>query len=203
MLPCAKADTGLDGIRIFDGIQDIAHICSCNIGSGHFEGNSFSKVNQSWNNQTGKAGECSCTKEKYHGSTGNLTGGFNTSDAADSHNNGTEYKWKDHHIQGIHVDAAEKTGNCQNRCKTVRKKQSGQDTEKQADKDRTGNMLLIPGIKFFSFFLLLKKVVCLAEILLNIQNITKIIACTRIWCQEILQYYNIEGISLEKFYFIS
>ncbi|WP_347039974.1 hypothetical protein, partial [Blautia obeum] len=30
-------------------------------------------------------------------------------------------------------------------------------------------------------------------------NITKIIACTRIWCQEILQYYNIEGISLEKF----
>ena len=153
-------------------------------------------MNQSWNNQTGKAGECSCTKEKYHGSTGNLTGGFNTSDAADSHNNGTEYKWKDHHIQGIHVDAAEKTGNCQNRCKTVRKKQSGQDTEKQADKDRTGNMLLIPGIKFF---LLLKKVVCLAEILLNIQNITKIIACTRIWCQEILQYYNIEGISLEKF----
>ena len=147
----------MDGIRFFDGIQDIAHICSCNIGSGHFEGNSFSKVNQSWNNQTGKAGECSCTKEKYHGSTGNLTGGFNTSDAADPHDNGTEYKWKDHHIQGIHVDAAEKTGNCQNRCKTVCKKQSGQDTEKQADKDRTGNMLLIPGIKFFHFFSSSKK----------------------------------------------
>ena len=108
-------------------------------------------MDQTRDDQTGKAGECSCTKEKYHGSTGNLTGGFNTSDAADPHDNGTEYKWKDHHIQGIHVDAAEKTGNCQNRCKTVRKKQSGQDTEKQADKDRTGNMLLIPGIKFFHF----------------------------------------------------
>ena len=78
-----------------------------------------------------------------------ITGGFNTSNAADPHDNGTEYKWKDHHIQGIHVDAAEKTGNCQNRCKTVRKKQSGQDTEKQADKDRTGNMLPVPGIKRF------------------------------------------------------
>ena len=76
-------------------------------------------MNQSWNNQTGKAGECSCTKEKYHGSTGNLTGGFNTSDAADSHNNGTEYKWKDHHVQGIHVNATKKTGYGQNRGKAV------------------------------------------------------------------------------------
>ena len=65
--------------------------------------------------------------------------------------------------------------------------------------DRFAPVLTVTRHKIFSFFLLLKKVVCLAEILLNIQNITKIIACTRIWCQEILQYYNIEGISLEKF----
>ena len=109
-------------------------------------------MDQTRDDQTGKAGECSCAKEKRHGCTGNLAGGFDASNAADSHDNGTEYKWKDHHIQGVHVDAAEKTGNCQNRCKTVCKKQSGQDTEKQADKNRTGDMLLIPGLNFFHFF---------------------------------------------------
>ena len=114
-------------------------------------------MNQSWNNQTCKTCKCSCAKEKYHGSSGDFTGGFDISDAADSHDNRTEYKWKDHHVQGIHVNATKKTGDCQYRCKAVCEKQSCQDTEKQADKDRTGNMLLIPGIKFFHFFSSSKK----------------------------------------------
>ena len=114
-------------------------------------------MDQTRDDQSGKAGKCSCAKEKCHGSAGNLTGSLNASDTADSHDNRTEYKWKDHHVQGIHINAAKKTGDCQNRCKTVCEKQSGQDTEKQADKDCTGNMLLIPGIKFFHFFSSSKK----------------------------------------------
>ena len=44
-----------------------------------------------------------------------------------------------------------KTGYGQNRSEAVGQKQSGQNTEKQTDKDRTGDMLLIPCVKFFHF----------------------------------------------------
>ena len=108
-------------------------------------------MNQSRNDQSGKTCKSCCAKEKHHSGAGDLTGRTDISDAADTHNNRTEYKWKDHHVQGIHVNASKKTGYGQNRSKAVGQKQSGQNTEKQADKDRTGDMLLIPCVKFFHF----------------------------------------------------
>ena len=76
-------------------------------------------MNQSRNDQSGKTCKCCCAKEKYHSGTGDLSGCADISDAADSHNNGTKYKWKNHHVQGIHVNATKKTGYGQNRGKAV------------------------------------------------------------------------------------
>ena len=140
-------------------------------------------MDQSRDNQAGKTGKSSCAKEKHHGSTCDLTGGFDTANTAYSHYNGTEYEWKDHHVQRIHINAAEKTGNCQNRCETVCQKQAGQDTKNQTGKDRTGDMLLVPCIKFFHFITSSKWYV-LTKNTENVRNIEKIIACVCIWCQE-------------------
>ncbi len=76
-------------------------------------------------------------KGKYHGSTGNLTVVLILPMLQIPYKREQNTSGKDHHIQGIHVDAAEKTVNCQNGAKTVRKKtvRSGY-REKQADKDR-------------------------------------------------------------------
>ena len=97
--------------------------------------------------QTGKSGG---TQEKDHGITGNLSGGTGITDTGDTHDDGTEDQREDHHIQRIHIDASQETGDGQYRFKPSSKKKSGQNTENQTDEDCTCDMFLIPRIKTFS-----------------------------------------------------
>ena len=56
---------------------------------------------------------------------------------------------KDHHVQGIHVNASDQTGDSKYRFEPACQKKSGKDTKDQADKDCCGNMLFIPRIEIF------------------------------------------------------
>ena len=98
------------------------------------------------------------TQEKDHGITGDLSGGTGITDTGDTHDDGTEDQREDHHIQCIHIDASQKTGDGQYRFKSSSQKKSGQNTENQADKDCTCDMFLIPCIKLFHRFPPLKKI---------------------------------------------
>ena len=46
-------------------------------------------------------------------------------DAGDTHDNGTEDQWKDHHVQGIHVNASDKACDGKNWFETVCQKTAG------------------------------------------------------------------------------
>lgn len=138
----------------FYGIQDAGHLGSLDIGSCHLEVNSFSKTDQTWDDQSCQTGKSGGTQEKDHGITGNLSGGTGITDTGDTHDDGTEDQREDHHIQCIHIDASQKTGDGQYRFKSSSQKKSGQNTENQADKDCTCDMFLIPRIKLFIDFLL-------------------------------------------------
>ena len=56
---------------------------------------------------------------------------------------------KDHHVQGVHVDTSDQTGHSEDRFKPSGQEKSCEDTQDQSCKDRTGNMLPVPGIKRF------------------------------------------------------
>ena len=86
---------------------------------------SLSEADQSWNDNA----DCTCNRggaqEENHRVAGDLTCRFCISDAADAHDNWAEYHRENHHIQGVHVDAADDAGYGQNRRKAVRQKKSG------------------------------------------------------------------------------
>ncbi len=76
-------------------------------------------------------------------------GSTRVSDGTDSNDNGTEDHGKDHHVQGVHVDTSDQTGHSEDRFKPSGQEKSCEDTHDQSCKDRTGNMLPVPGIKRF------------------------------------------------------
>ena len=88
-------------------------------------------------------------RKKNHGAGCDLAGCAGITDARDTHDNGTEDQWKDHHVQGIHVNASDKACDGKYRFETVCQKQSGNDTKDQTGKDCCGNMFFIPRIEFF------------------------------------------------------
>ena len=109
-------------------------------------------MDQSRNDQSCQAGKCSCAQEEDHGSGCDFTGSTGISDTGDTHDNGTEDQWKDHHVQGIHVNASYETCDGKNRFEAVCQKQTGNDTQDQSGKDCCGNMFFIPRIEFFHLF---------------------------------------------------
>ena len=109
-------------------------------------------MDQSGDDQTCQTCKRCSGQEEEHGRTGDLTCSTDVTDAADSHNNGTEYKWKDHKVQCVHVDTTKKAGNSQNRGKTSCKEQTGTDTENKSYKDSTGDVFPVPGVELFHFF---------------------------------------------------
>ena len=106
-------------------------------------------MDQSRNDQSCQAGKCSCAQEEDHGSGCDLTGCTGIADTGDTHDDGTEDQWKDHHVQSIHVNASDETCDSKYRLKSACQKQSGKNTEDQADKDCGGNMLFVPRIEIF------------------------------------------------------
>ena len=104
-------------------------------------------MDQTRDDKTDEAGKCGGTEKIYHGRACDLSGGADVSDAADTDDDRTEDHREDHHVQGIHVNAADQTGDSQDRCISSGEEKSGQDTEDQSGKDRLGDMLLVPGIK--------------------------------------------------------
>ena len=106
-------------------------------------------MDQTRDDQSAQAGKCCCAEEIDHGSSSDLTCGAGISNGTDSDDNGTEYHRKDHHVQGIHVDASHKTGHSEDWLKPACQKKSCEDTEDQPGKDRTGDMFPVPGIKRF------------------------------------------------------
>ena len=138
--------------QVFDGVQNAGHLSCLDVGSCHFEFNTLTEMNQPRDDQSCQAGKCCGAQEKDHGAGCDLAGCAGITDAGNTHDNGTEDQWKDHHVQGIHVDASDQTGDSQNRCISSGKKKSGQDTKDQSGKDRLGDMLLVPGIKTTSLY---------------------------------------------------
>ena len=109
-------------------------------------------MNQPRDDQSCQAGKCCGAQEKDHGTGCDLAGCAGISDTGDTHDNGTEDQWKDHHVQGIHVNASDKACDGKYRFETVCQKQSGNDTKDQTGKDCCGNMFFIPRIEFFHLF---------------------------------------------------
>ena len=92
-------------------------------------------MNQPRDDQSCQAGKCCGAQEKDHGAGCDLAGCAGITDAGDTHDNGTEDQWKDHHVQGIHVNASDKACDGKYRFETVCQKQSGNDTKDQTGKD--------------------------------------------------------------------
>ena len=94
---------------------------------------------QTWNtkhtSRFSQAGKGCSAQEKDHGTGCDLAGCAGITDAGDTHDNGTEDQWKDHHVQGIHVNASYEACDGKNRFETVCQKQSGNDTQDQSGKD--------------------------------------------------------------------
>ncbi len=86
----------------------------------------------------------------------------------------------------------------ENRCKTVCQKQSGNDTEDQSGKDRSGNMFFIPRIKFFHLFPPQKSGMFGRNPLKHTKYNENYSMHAHLVSRN-PQYHNIEGISLEKF----
>lgn len=135
--------------RVFQGVKDTAHFCSLDIGCCHLKFDSLSEMDQSRDDQSAQAGKCRCAEKIDHGCCSDLAGSTCVSDGTDSNDNGTEDHGKDHHVQGVHVDTSDQTGHSEDRFKPSGQEKSCEDTQDQSCKDRTGNMLPVPGIKRF------------------------------------------------------
>ena len=66
--------------------------------------------------------------------------------------NGTEDHGKDHHVQGVHVDTSDQTGHSEDRFKPSGQEKVLVRIPRISPKDRTGNMLPVPGIKKISIY---------------------------------------------------
>lgn len=108
-------------------------------------------MDQSRDDQSAQAGKCRCAEKIDHGCYSDLAGSTCVSDGTDSNDNGTEDHGKDHHVQGVHVDTSDQTGHSEDRFKPSGQEKSCEDTQDQSCKDRTGNMLPVPGIKDFIY----------------------------------------------------
>ena len=106
-------------------------------------------MNKARDDQSAQAGKSSCTEKEDHGCSSDLTGSTCISDGTDSNDDGAEYHREDHHVQGVHVDTSDQTGHSEDRFKPSGQEKSCEDTQDQSCKDRTGNMLPVPGIKRF------------------------------------------------------
>ena len=118
-------------------------------------------MNQPRDDQSCQAGKCCGAQEKDHGAGCDLAGCAGITDAGDTHDNGTEDQWKDHHVQGIHVNASDKACDGKNRFEPVCQKQTGNDTQDQSGKDCCGNMFFITTNRIFSICSLLFIVISL------------------------------------------
>ena len=135
--------------QVFQGVKDTAHFCSLDICCCHLKFDSLSEMDQSRDDQSAQAGKCRCAEKIDHGCCSDLAGSTRVSDGTDSNDNGTEDHRKDHHVQGVHVDTSDQTGHSEDRFKPSGQEKSCEDTQDQSCKDRTGNMLPVPGIKRF------------------------------------------------------
>ena len=137
--------------QVFDGVQNAGHLSCLDVGSCHFEFNTLTEMNQPRDDQSCQAGKCCGAQEKDHGTGCDLAGCAGISDTGDTYDNGTEDQWKDHHVQGVHVDTSDQTGHSEDWFKPSGQEKSCEDTQDQSCKDRTGNMLPVPGIKDFIY----------------------------------------------------
>ena len=106
-------------------------------------------MDQSRDDQSAQAGKCRCAEKIDHGCCSDLAGSTCVSDGTDSNDNGAEDHRKDHHVQGVHVDTSDQAGYSEDGFKPSGQEKSCEDTQDQSCKDRTGNMLPVPGIKRF------------------------------------------------------
>lgn len=106
-------------------------------------------MDQSRDDQSAQAGKCRCAEKIDHGCCSDLAGSTCVSDGTDPNDNGTEDHGKDHHVQGVHVDTSDQTGHSEDRFKPSGQEKPCENTQDQSCKDRTGNMLPVPGIKRF------------------------------------------------------
>ena len=92
-------------------------------------------------------------RKKDHGAGCDLAGCAGITDARDTHDNGTEDQWKDHHVQSIHVNASDKACDGKYRFETVCQKQSGNDTKDQTGKDLLAVILIFLYHEIQNFFI--------------------------------------------------
>ena len=131
------------GDEVFEGVQNAGHLAGLNVRSGHLEPDTLTQMDGAGNDQTHKTGKRRGAQEKDHGTAGDLAGGFGIADAGDAHHDGAEHQREDHHVQGIHVDAAQQLGHGEHRREAPCQKQAGEDAEHQTRKNCAGDVLLI------------------------------------------------------------